>query len=38
LDLRHASIHWRGGRPALARFHQEFEARPSMTAFALPKA
>jgi len=32
LDFRFADLGWRGGRPALAAWHEEFRARPSMRA------
>jgi len=31
LDFRHADLEWRGERPALADWYEEFSDRPSMT-------
>ena len=38
LDFRFADLAWRTGRPALAAWHQTFEARPSVRATAVVDA
>jgi glutathione S-transferase len=38
IDHRLGDLNWRGGRPKLAAFHEQFSGRESMVKTALPKA
>ena len=38
LDLRHDARNWRDGHEALAKWHADFDSRPSMQATRAPEA